>query len=37
MAEPILTLDKLSVGYTDEPVVVDVVTAYLDGPLTAVA
>lgn len=36
MAEPILTLDKLSVGYTDEPVVVDFSIAILPGSITTI-
>ncbi|MFI5033557.1 MAG: ABC transporter ATP-binding protein [Reyranellales bacterium] len=36
MAEPILTLDKLSVGYTDEPVVVDFSIAIPAGSITTI-
>jgi branched-chain amino acid transport system ATP-binding protein len=36
MAEPILTLDRLSVGYTDEPVVVDFSIAIAAGSITTI-
>jgi branched-chain amino acid transport system ATP-binding protein len=36
VAEPILTLDKLSVGYTDEPVVVDFSIAIPAGSITTI-
>jgi branched-chain amino acid transport system ATP-binding protein len=36
MAEPILTLDRLSVGYTDEPVVVDFSIAIPAGSITTI-
>ncbi len=36
MVEPILTLDRLSVGYTDEPVVVDFSIAIPAGSITTI-
>ena len=36
MAEPILSIDKLSVGYTDEPVVVDFSIAIAAGSITTI-